>query len=93
MPPHPWPLRRADFDVLGHVNNAIAWSALEQEAARIAPHAHIDAAEVEYRRAIQEGGELGVVSDRRGDLVGAWLVDRAGDAVVAAVLRLTGEET
>lgn len=25
----PWPLRSTDFDVLGHVNNAVAWSSIE----------------------------------------------------------------
>jgi acyl-ACP thioesterase len=30
----PWPLRATDLDVLGHVNNAATWQAVEDEAAR-----------------------------------------------------------
>ena len=30
----PWPLRTADFDTAGHVNNAVHWAALEDELAR-----------------------------------------------------------
>lgn len=26
----PWPLRRSDFDVLGHLNNAAAWAAVDE---------------------------------------------------------------
>jgi acyl-ACP thioesterase len=30
----PWPLRRSDLDLLGHLNNAAYWEALEEVAAR-----------------------------------------------------------
>jgi acyl-ACP thioesterase len=33
----PWPLRRTDLDVGGHVNNAAYWQALEEEADLAAP--------------------------------------------------------
>lgn len=31
----PWPLRRADLDVVGHVNNAAAWEALSEVASAV----------------------------------------------------------
>ncbi|MGO9559038.1 MAG: acyl-[acyl-carrier-protein] thioesterase [Acidimicrobiales bacterium] len=30
-----WPLRATDLDILGHVNNAISWAAVEDELARL----------------------------------------------------------
>jgi acyl-ACP thioesterase len=30
----PWPLRSVDLDVLGHVNNAVTWAAVEDECSR-----------------------------------------------------------
>ena len=30
----PWPLRRSDLDLLGHLNNAAYWEAIEESAAR-----------------------------------------------------------
>ena len=31
----PWPIRSTDLDVMGHVNNAITWAAVEDECARL----------------------------------------------------------
>jgi acyl-ACP thioesterase len=76
--PQRWPLRRADFDVLGHVNNAVAWVALEEH---VPPDRPIVRAEVEYRQAVQAGAgaELGVVSDgldgNQEGVVALWLID------------------
>ncbi|MDQ2729377.1 MAG: thioesterase [Actinomycetota bacterium] len=91
----PWPLRGADFDVLGHVNNAVAWAALEEQVSRGHPERLIDRAQVEYRAAIELGARLTVVSADQEGVVGVWLID--GSAVtavtaVAAVLRLSGPE-
>jgi acyl-ACP thioesterase len=90
-PPHdassrPWPLRRTDLDVMGHVNNAAYWSALEELVADhpdlvAGPHRGI----VEFAKPIEAGAdvELRWVAD---DGLAAWLV--VGGAVHAA-LRLT----
>ncbi|HEV3227608.1 MAG TPA: acyl-ACP thioesterase domain-containing protein [Acidimicrobiales bacterium] len=48
---HPWPVRFADFDVMGHVNNAVYWAAVEE---------HLDlpagaTVEMEYRGGIDRG--------------------------------------
>lgn len=71
----PWPLRSTDLDVLGHVNNAATWAAVEDECARrgVVPAA----AELEYRAAIEPTDEVVLVSsDDR-----VWLV---ADGVVRA---------
>ncbi len=85
----PWSLRRADFDVLGHVNNAVAWVALEEQ---VSPDRSITRAQVEYRRAVELGTDVGVVSAEHEDVVGAWLIEGSGLAAVtavSAVLRLS----
>jgi acyl-ACP thioesterase len=70
----PWPVRRADLDVGGHVNNAAYWQALEEELADVDAPLY---AEIEHR-APGGPGEAAVLSagDRR------WVV--AGDGTVCA---------
>ena len=77
----PWPLRSTDLDVLGHVNNAATWQAVEDELDRrgIVPAR----AELEYRAAIEPGDE--VVLAASGDAL--WLVvddDVRASAVVSS---------
>ncbi len=55
-----WALRAADFDVLGHVNNAVAWGLLDEEADLSVPRWRVGSAEVEYREPIAEPGEVTV---------------------------------
>ena len=73
---NPWPLRFVDFDVMDHVNNAVAWAALEEERAG---RRHLRApvrAEVEYREAIERGDALQRVAvDHEGGALSTWLVD------------------
>jgi acyl-ACP thioesterase len=54
----PWPLRRTDVDVLGHVNNAAYWAAVEE--ALPAP-AGPRSALLEYRRAVDLGDAVELV--------------------------------
>jgi acyl-ACP thioesterase len=75
----PWPLRRADLDVGGHVNNAAYWQAIEQE---------LDAgdglyAEVEHRAPCGADEEVNVVSagERR------WVVKADGTVCASFLLR------
>ena len=77
----PWPLRHTDLDVLGHVNNAATWAAVEDELARqgVVP----SAVELEYRAAIEPGDDVSLVANA-GRL---WLVvggDVRASAVVSA---------
>jgi acyl-ACP thioesterase len=81
-PPRDWPLRVADFDTAGHVNNAVHWAVVEDELAAAGWLPSV--AEVEYQRAIMPGCLPRLVTDRREDQTTLWLVD--GDRVLASVL-------
>jgi acyl-ACP thioesterase len=73
----PWPLRRADLDVAGHVNNAAYWQAVEEELG------DVDSlyAEVEHRSACTvEPATLLSAGERR------WIV--RGDGAVCASFAL-----
>jgi acyl-ACP thioesterase len=83
----PWPLRSADFDVLGHVNNAASWTAIEDELERVAPGRVPVAGEIEFRAAVDPGEAIELSSVPAGERLACWLVS---DGVVrtAAVVRL-----
>ena len=90
----PWPLRFVDFDVLDHVNNAVAWAAVEEERAG---RKHLRApvrAEVEYRDAIERGDTVSrVARDHDAGGLSVWLADEQRPDrvfVTARVFPLTG---
>jgi len=94
LPPPPpgansaaWPLRTADFDVLGHVNNAVAWTAVEDELARLGSQATLVGATLEYRAAIDPGDAPELVSTTSPGLLSCWL-RCDGDVRTAAVVQL-----
>jgi len=66
----PWPLRATDYDVLGHVNNAVHWAMADDDGAEDG------VAVVEYRVPIEPNTEVELVEsvDRRL----RWLVGPAG---------------
>lgn len=77
----PWPLRRSDFDVLQHVNNAAYWEALEE---LLGDGGALDAplrAVVEHRQAVAPGEHVELCSAPDGTARGWWLVT---DQLVAA---------
>ncbi len=77
-----WPLRAADFDVGGHVNNAVHWAAVEDV---LAEAGWLPArAEVEYRRAILPGCTPELVTGGADGQVWSWLMD--GGTVLASAL-------
>lgn len=79
----PWPLRAADFDTAGHVNNAIAWSAAEDVLAGLGwPPAR---AEMEYHREILPGCEPRLAVGADDGLAMFWLLD-AGRPLVSGLL-------
>ena len=82
----PWPLRFTDYDVLGHVNNAAAWSAVEEV---LAERRHLRAplrAEVEFRSAIEARPAVDLqVADDADGRTSVWLTD-AGTVFVAALV-------
>ena len=85
----PWTLRFADFDVLGHVNNAAYWAVVEEHlSARRELRAPMRA-EVEYRGPVEPGDALVVrVADRADGFSLWWTVD--GDVRSTAVVRSCG---
>jgi acyl-ACP thioesterase len=79
--PVPWPARFSDFDVLGHVNNAVYWAVVEEHLDVIAPVTVV----LEYRGGIDRGQAAGVVVD--GDSL--WIL--AGGSVAASA-QITPEQ-
>lgn len=80
----PWPLRRADLDVWGHVNNAISWAAVEDELCRVdwLPAT----ATLEHHQAIGPDDQPRLAASRRGRGLDVWLVDPSGRMLSAAHL-------
>jgi acyl-ACP thioesterase len=83
----PWPLRFTDFDALGHVNNAAAWEAVEEQlAARRHLRAPLEAI-VEHRLPIERGDEVRqVVADAAGGGMALWLTLADGRVAVAGLV-------
>ena len=80
-----WVVRGTDLDVLGHVNNAIAWAAVEDEVSRGRglDGARIGGAEMEYRAPVDAGDDCELVSTRTAGGMACWLV-AAGEVRAAA---------
>jgi acyl-ACP thioesterase len=79
----PWPLRATDIDIVGHVNNAAYWAAVEDELARRGrPRVH--RAEIEFRAGLDPDDDVEMATSDTDDGFAAWL-SVAGD-VRASVL-------
>ncbi len=76
----PWPVRATDFDVLGHVNNAVYWAMVEDRPV------HRGRVDLEYRNPIEPGMPVRLLSSSDG--CARWLV---GDTGVHAAARLTSD--
>jgi acyl-ACP thioesterase len=79
-----WPLRAADFDTAGHVNNAIHWAAVEDVLAAAGTLPAV--AEMEYHRAILPGCRPRLTVGERGHDTHVRLLD--GERLLASA-RLT----
>jgi acyl-ACP thioesterase len=68
-----WPLRATDFDTAGHVNNAIAWAAVEDVLAGLdwLPAS----AELEYHRPILPGDDIQLAASHTRDQLSCWLLN------------------
>ena len=75
----PWTLRFADFDVLGHVNNAAYWAVVEQQLATRRELRAPLRAEVEYRSPVEADDELTVLVADHDDGFSLWWM--VGDEV------------
>jgi acyl-ACP thioesterase len=82
----PWPLRFADFDVLGHVNNAAYWFPVEEELARRREVRAPLRAELEYRQPIEPGDAVDMITLDATTSLALWLV---GPASVHATALIT----
>jgi acyl-ACP thioesterase len=92
LPPPPdgargraWPLRSTDFDLLGHMNNAAYWSAIEDELARRVPRRVPITAELEHRAAVEPDDHVELRSSVEDENVSMWLTVQGGVRAAARV--------
>ena len=80
----PWPVRFADLDLLGHVNNAAQWAPVEELCHRFGLRPEGVVAEIEFGAGVDPGP---VVLHVDGDVDGftSWLVTPVGTGSVARV--------
>lgn len=78
-----WPMRRADFDMLAHANNAALWAAVDDEATRRLGAAPIGRALVEHLDEAVPGTAIEIGSQTQDGGVEIWL--RSGPATHQAV--------
>ena len=81
-----WPLRAADFDLFRHVNNSVAWTAVEEEATRWGGESRPSWGQVEYRRPLEPGEEPRIVSSGGEGEARVWMLGRDGTAATTARL-------
>ena len=84
----PWSVRFADFDVMNHVNNAIALVIVEEA---LAAHRHLRApmrVDVEYRSSIDRGVAVNVGGVSADDRFDGWVVDGGGAVCIAFRIEL-----
>jgi acyl-ACP thioesterase len=86
-----WPLRAVDVDLLGHVNNAVHWTAVEDRLLG----AHLDPAVpfralLDYHRPLDLDDELALVAFPGGDLSLAFVADGSIRAVARLDALLAG---
>jgi acyl-ACP thioesterase len=86
--PRPWPLRVTDLDVLGHVNNAATWAAIEDQFHQAGGGRGLIGADLEYRAPIDGSFATTVSSQIRGDVMHVWLT--ANGAVLATAALTMG---
>jgi len=83
-----WPLRFADFDVLGHVNNSVYWAMVEEQlAARRELRAPLTIT-LEHHAGIDPGDDVTLTTVTRARGFDLWVT--AGDGRVAAVVSASG---
>ena len=82
----PWPLRRSDLDAWAHVNNAVAWAAVE-DSVDVAPGSSL-LARIEHHLPIDPATSPVLAVERTGDTWHVWLLSspRPEGVLVAAVL-------
>jgi acyl-ACP thioesterase len=69
----PWPVRATDFDLLGHMNNAAYWEAVEDELTSAVPDQVPVRAELEHRAAIEPDERVELRSSTADEGFSLWL--------------------
>jgi acyl-ACP thioesterase len=84
----PWALRFTDFDVLGHVNNAAYWHAVEEELARRRDLRAPLRAELEHRGAFDVGAtRADVVVRDEARRIALWMRNGAGAVMTSVIVQ------
>lgn len=79
----PWPTRSTDLDVMGHVNNAVSWAAVEDELHR---QGRLPAAvTVEWSGALEGDDDIELLSAETEGGLGLWLAVASSVRVSALV--------
>jgi acyl-ACP thioesterase len=84
----PYVARFVDFDVMGHMNNAAYWNAVEEELSVRREIRHPMRAEMEYRQGIEPHNHASLVVDSTDDAFSLWFVEDATTFASAKVWRL-----
>jgi acyl-ACP thioesterase len=84
----PYLARFVDFDVMGHMNNAAYWNAVEAELSVRREIRHPMRAEMEYRQGIEPHNHVSLVIDVDDDEFSLWFVEDATTFASAKVWRL-----
>lgn len=79
-----WPLRATDIDVVGHVNNAAYWHAIEDELERRG-RPRVGTAEIEFRSGLAPADDVELLVAERDGGFAAWLCV-AGDVRASVLL-------
>jgi acyl-ACP thioesterase len=87
----PWPLRSSDVDMLGHVNNAVAWAAVEDEMTAAGP-ARVTGAVVEHRAPIAADAVPVLARRADGDGMLVWLTAPDATTFVTARVATVGPD-
>ena len=85
----PWPIRRTDFDVFRHVNNANYWLPVEEWFAEKPDRPRPSRAEIEFGAGIDLGEPCVLRRERVGEIV-SWWFEVDGEIRAAARVTLCG---
>jgi acyl-ACP thioesterase len=90
-----WPLRAVDIDLVGHVNNAAYWAAVEEQIEPGTAFAHAllgrpHRAVIEYGPGIAAGDEVELLVDESDDHLAVWFTVDAGVQAAVRVVPLDG---
>jgi acyl-ACP thioesterase len=89
----PWPLRAVDIDLIGHVNNAAYWAAIEEQIEPGTAFAHAllgrpHRAVMEYGPGIAAGAGVELLVDESDDHLSVWFTVGGGVLASATVVPL-----